>query len=44
VEKFLRCMPKRYAQIVNSIETLLSFEQLTVKDVTGRLKVVQDHE
>ena len=26
VEKFLRCMPKRYMQIVNSIETLLDFE------------------
>ena len=44
VEKFLRCMPKRYAQIVNSIEMLLDFEQLTIKDVTGRLKAVQDHE
>jgi hypothetical protein len=44
VEKFLHCMPKRYAQIVNSIETLLDFEQLTVKDVTGRLKAVQDRE
>ena len=44
VEKFLRCMPKRYAQIVNSIETLLDFEQLTVEDVTGRLKAVQDRE
>ena len=37
VEKFLRCMSKRYAQIVNSIETLLDFEHLTVKDVTRRL-------
>ena len=44
VEKFLRCMPKRYAQIINSIETLLDFEQLTVKDVTRRLKAVQDRE
>jgi hypothetical protein len=26
VEKFLRCMPKRYAQIVNLIEMLLDFE------------------
>jgi hypothetical protein len=26
VEKFLRSKPKRYAQIVNSIETLLDFE------------------
>ena len=33
-------MPKRYAQIINSIEMLLDFEQLTVKDVTERLKVV----
>jgi hypothetical protein len=44
VEKFLRRMPKRYAQIVNSIETLLDFEQFTVEDVTGRLKAVQDCE
>ena len=37
VEKFLRCMPRKYAQIVMSIETLLDFEQLTVEDVTERL-------
>ena len=40
VEKFLHCMPKKYTQIVMSIETLLNFEQLTVEDMTGRLKVV----
>jgi hypothetical protein len=44
VEKFLCCMPKWYAQIINSIETLLDFEQLIVEDVTGRLRAVQDHE
>jgi hypothetical protein len=44
VEKFLRSMPKRYMQIINSIETLLDFEQLTIKDITGRLKSVQDRE
>ena len=44
VEKFLRCMPKKYALIVMSIETLLDFEQLTIEDVTGRLKAVEDHE
>ena len=44
VEKFLCYMLKKYAQIIMSIETLLDFEQLTVEDVTGRLKVVQDHE
>jgi hypothetical protein len=26
VEKFLRCMLKKYAQIIMSIETLLDFE------------------
>jgi hypothetical protein len=26
VEKFLRSMPKRYAQIINSIKMLLDFE------------------
>jgi hypothetical protein len=35
-------MPKKYAQIVMSIKTLLDFEQLTVGDMTGRLKAVQD--
>jgi hypothetical protein len=44
VEKFLCCMPKRYMQIINLIETLLNFKQLTVVDVTGRLKAVQDRE
>ena len=44
VEKFLRCMPKRYAQIVMSIETLLDFEQVSMEDVIGRLKAVQDRE
>jgi hypothetical protein len=43
VEKFLRCMPKRYAQIINLIETLLDFKQLIIEDITGRLKAVQDH-
>ena len=42
VEKLLRCMPKRYVQIVNSIETLLDFDQLMLEDVTGQLKSVQD--
>jgi hypothetical protein len=44
VKKFLHCMPKRYAQILNLNETLLGFEQLTIEDVTGRLKAVQDRE
>ena len=44
VEKFLRCMPEKYAQIIMSIETLVDFEQLTVEDMTWRLKAVQDRE
>jgi hypothetical protein len=40
VEKFLQSMLKRYAQIINSIETLMDFEQLTIEDVIGRLKLV----
>ena len=43
MEKFLYYMPKKYEQIVMLIETLLDFEQLTIEDVTGRLKAVQDH-
>ena len=44
VEKFLRCVPKKYEQLVLSIETLLDFRQLTIEDMTGRLKAAQDHE
>ena len=44
IENLLRCMPKRCKQIVNSIETLLDFDALTIKDVTGQLKSVQDRE
>ncbi|XP_066385108.1 uncharacterized protein [Miscanthus floridulus] len=38
VEKFHRCMLRKYAQIIMSIETLLDFKQLTMEDVTRRLK------
>ena len=44
VEKLLRCMLKKYSQIVLAIETLLNFEALSVEEVTGRLKAVQDRE
>ena len=42
VEKFLRCMPKRYEQLVFSIETLLDLESLSIDDVAGRFKVVEN--
>lgn len=35
---------KKYVQIVNSIEKLLDFGALTIEDVIGRLKAVQDRE
>ena len=44
VEKFLRCMPKRYEQLVFSIETLLDLQDLSINDVVGRFKVVEDRE
>lgn len=44
MEKFLRCMPKKYEQLVLSIETLLDFQQLSIEDMIGRLKAVQDRE
>jgi len=37
-------VPKKYEQLVLSIETLLDFGQLTIEDVTGRLKAAQDRE
>jgi len=44
VEKFLRCMPKRYKQLVFSIETLLDLQDLSINDVAGRFKVVEDQD
>ncbi|XP_066323191.1 uncharacterized protein [Miscanthus floridulus] len=44
VEKFLRCMPRKYAQIIMLIKMLLNFKQVTIKDMIERLKAMQDHE
>ena len=44
MEKFLRCMPKRYEQLVFSIETLLDLQDLSIDDVAGRFKVVEDRD
>jgi len=44
VEKFIRCMPKRYEQLVFSIETLLDIQDLSIDNVAGRFKVVEDRE
>jgi hypothetical protein len=42
VGKFLRSVPHKYKQIVVAIQTLLDVETLTLANVTGRLKAVED--
>jgi len=42
VAKYLRVVPPRFAQIALSIETLLDMSTLSIEEVTGRLKVVED--
>ena len=37
MQKFLRVVPSRYAQMACSIETLLELEDMTVKELSGRL-------
>jgi hypothetical protein len=37
-------VPAKYAQIVVAIEQFLDFEALTLEEVTGRLKAVDDRE
>jgi hypothetical protein len=42
VRKFLRVVPERYDQVAISIETCLQMEDLTIEDVSGRLKAAED--
>jgi len=42
VEKLLRVVPDKYAQIALSIMTLLDTDTLTIEEVTGRLKMVDE--
>ena len=42
VEKLLRAAPAKYAQLCIAIETLLDFQDLTIEEVSGRLKAVDD--
>ncbi|XP_066320518.1 uncharacterized protein [Miscanthus floridulus] len=42
VAKYLRVARPRYKQLVISIETLLDINELTIEEVTGRLKVADE--
>jgi hypothetical protein len=42
VEKFLRVVPKKYSQVAIAIKTLLDFSELSIEEVTGRLKAVDN--
>ena len=41
-EMLLRVIPKKYMEIALSIETLLDLSQLTIEEVIGRLKAIDD--
>ena len=43
VKKMLWVLPKSYAQIAISIETLLDLKSLTIEELVGRLKMAEDH-
>jgi hypothetical protein len=36
--------PKKYSQVAITIEMLLDFSELSIEEVTGRLKAVNNHE
>jgi hypothetical protein len=42
VRKFLRVVPPRFTQVAISIETLPDLSELSIKELTGRLRVVED--
>lgn len=43
IKKFLRVVPPRFSQLALSIETLVDISELSLEDVTGRLKATEDH-
>jgi hypothetical protein len=44
VEKFLHVVPMKYSQVAIAIEILLDFSELSIEEMMGRLKAVDNHE
>jgi hypothetical protein len=44
MEKFLRVVPKKYSQVTIAIEMLLDFFELSIEEVTSRLKAINNRE
>jgi hypothetical protein len=44
IENYFRVIPKKYTQITLSMETLLGLSALSIEEVTGRLKAVDDRD
>jgi hypothetical protein len=40
--KFLRVVPKQYKQMARSIESLLDLKNMSIEELTGRLKVCEE--
>jgi hypothetical protein len=44
VEKFLHVVPMKYSQVAIAIEILLDFSELSIEEMMGCLKAVDNHE
>ncbi|BFI29120.1 hypothetical protein MPTK2_2g90320P [Marchantia polymorpha subsp. ruderalis] len=42
--KYLRVVPKQYKQMARSIESLLDLSTMSIEELTGRLKVCDEHD